>query len=492
MVALILPKYTGTNVDRKAVGRYTNSTKKVSGSIFERVNVPAGELTSITNNHNTEEHQCTNPPLGVGSRRTYNARGGRRAQTGTQTGYRRASVGGGLGIPVGVTSEDDRAQINDGQGSSAAPEPVEEVMRHNFTGNEGGLNTHQIEYEQEEEQRRSESSTQYQQVAGRERNEIPNLNTSTQVQDGLGGGSQGGEQENPEGPGILPRRRGNDEQGRGMESSQRIQPGQDNQGYTFPDQAQLAHPNRRARRELAKKTKKNTKASTTVVSLNLNGYGGSGPYHRGNRWTVLNRLMGENKIGLALVQETHMTEIKRAETEHVFRKRMKIFASNHPTNPTAAGGVAVVINKNLLHAEDAEAKEVIPGRALLVKVNWHQGEKLTVLVVYAPNVTSSDGTENAAFWGTIKEFLQQPVNHRWRPDLVAGDCNMVEDAIDRLPMREDPREAVDSLDGLKMELGLRDGWRDTFPDSKQFTFSRNDSQSRLDRIYVTNKILRTA
>lgn len=69
-----------------------------------------------------------------------------------------------------------------------------------------------------------------------------------------------------------------------------------------------------------------------MISLNMNGYGGTGPYHIGNRWTKLNRIMGENKIGIVMVQETHMTERKREETEKVFQKRMTIFSTNHPTN----------------------------------------------------------------------------------------------------------------------------------------------------------------
>lgn len=99
---------------------------------------------------------------------------------------------------------------------------------------------------------------------------------------------------------------------------------------------------------------------------------------------------------------------------------------------------------------------------------------------------------NAAFWKEISNFLSRPENQSWKPRLVAGDCNVVEDMMDRLPMREDPENTTEALDDLKMELGLKDGWRDTNPSKKQYTFSRNDSQSQLDRIYVTDNILQTA
>ncbi|KAF5340132.1 hypothetical protein D9757_015435 [Collybiopsis confluens] len=403
-----------------------------------------------------------------------------------------------MNFPVGAASDDDQAQFADGLEDDLTPELNGEVRNQNPVGSEGDSNTYQVRHSNREERRSSTPNANNQQGAGGPPNVVPrpyNGNNPSQVPQVSEEGSQEREQDHPQRRREYGPRGGNnpDTQSEGVSPQNRhqVQYGGEEE-YSSPDQTLPLQPNRRARREFTRQYKKNTKAGLTVVSLNLNGYGGTGPFHRGNRWAVLNRLMGENKIGLALVQETHMNEAKRAETERVFQKRMKIFASNHPTNPTAAGGVAVVINKNLLQAGSAEAKEVVPGRALLVKVDWHRGEKLTVLVVYAPNVTSTDGAENAAFWKAIVNFLQQPENRRWKPDLVAGDCNMVEDAIDRLPMREDPREAVDCLDDLKVELGLRDGWRDTYPASKQFTFSRNESQSRLDRIYVTDNILKTA
>lgn len=75
----------------------------------------------------------------------------------------------------------------------------------------------------------------------------------------------------------------------------------------MPNQIRTTQPNQRTRRAL-EGSKKNTKAGIKVISLNLNGYGGTGPYHIGNRWAKLNRIMGENKVGITITSETHMTE----------------------------------------------------------------------------------------------------------------------------------------------------------------------------------------
>jgi len=114
------------------------------------------------------------------------------------------------------------------------------------------------------------------------------------------------------------------------------------------------------------------------------------------------------------------------------------------------------------------------------------------LVVYAPNVTETEGLENADFWRVLTEYFE---NHpEDKPDILAGDCNVVEDMIDRLPVRSDPMSATDALDDLKSALRMDDGWRTTYPAQKAYTFlqSATASQSRIDRIYTTQKIIRTA
>ncbi|KAF5345549.1 hypothetical protein D9758_012007 [Tetrapyrgos nigripes] len=69
---------------------------------------------------------------------------------------------------------------------------------------------------------------------------------------------------------------------------------------------------------------------------------------------------------------------------------------------------------------------------------------------------------------------------------------MVENGmIDQLPTHDDPEEAIEVLDNLKLRFHLKDRWRDTYPDTKTYTFPQNKpgSQSRIDCIYITDKLL---
>ncbi|KAJ7688792.1 hypothetical protein B0H16DRAFT_1753004 [Mycena metata] len=107
-----------------------------------------------------------------------------------------------------------------------------------------------------------------------------------------------------------------------------------------------------------------------------------------------------------------------------------------------------------------------------------------VLAVYAP---AGSPAENKAFWEELHRLWMTedlPV-----PDVMLGDMNIVEDTIDRLPHRADDASAAHALADLKRILEIKDGWRMTYPDTKQYTFSRGTgSHSRIDRIYLTDTV----
>ncbi|THU75296.1 hypothetical protein K435DRAFT_617588, partial [Dendrothele bispora CBS 962.96] len=102
-----------------------------------------------------------------------------------------------------------------------------------------------------------------------------------------------------------------------------------------------------------------------------------------------------------------------------FSKRLKVFCSGHPTSPHTKEGVAIILNKEHVNVNNTEQTEIVPGRAMLIKTNWHNGRKLNICVVYAPNVNGSNGHGNAEFWKTIHQYFEQ--NPSKKPDILAGD-----------------------------------------------------------------------
>ena len=231
-------------------------------------------------------------------------------------------------------------------------------------------------------------------------------------------------------------------------------PASDAQSPADIQSAQLNTDQPLNRRERRSHAKKNTKAAIKIVSLNMKGHGSLNPNSVRNKWMHINQIIRDKKIGVLLLQEMHMSKTRHDETQKLFWKRLKIFSSEDPENPTGKGGVAIVLNKALIQTkgqENIKTTEIIPGRALLMSIKYRPPEppKLTVLVVYSPN----EHGKNKLFWDEIKTFFENHP-HIPRPDIMAGDFNVVEDTIDRLPTHPDPPDATDTLDSLKSYLRL--------------------------------------
>ncbi|OJT05021.1 Transposon TX1 uncharacterized 149 kDa protein [Trametes pubescens] len=253
-------------------------------------------------------------------------------------------------------------------------------------------------------------------------------------------------------------------------------------------QTEIGHAPRRSRRrdeQIARKT------ATKVATLNINGFGTLLPDHPDNKWGRLYRMMKDQRIGILMVQETHLTEQRVADIHRMYAGSLKIFHSPHPESPTQKEGVAIVINTKLVSTVGAKARVIIPGRAIQVSVAWRGGDTRHLLCVYAP--TSEGVLERADFFENVEQYYNAHPNVPL-PHAMAGDFNNVEDIIDRLPMTDAGDSSVEKLDSLKMRLGLMiaDGWRITHPTDRDYTFHRGvgdvATMSRLDRIYVTAEV----
>ena len=129
---------------------------------------------------------------------------------------------------------------------------------------------------------------------------------------------------------------------------------------------------------------------------------------------------------------------------------------------------AVVLNKNITNVQKIRKNILIPGHAMLVSILWHCNTEIHVLVVYAPNAVN----ENQSFWSNIQSKLRDLPP----PDIMLGDFNFVEDALDRLPLRSDNEAITDSFALLKSSLDLHNGWHQANPDNIAFTYSKTLAQ----------------
>jgi exonuclease III len=162
------------------------------------------------------------------------------------------------------------------------------------------------------------------------------------------------------------------------------------------------------------------------------------------------------------IEEFHFDTDSATQFNNIFGRWFKLYHLDHPEKPCSTAGVAFVLNKKFLDTENICEFELIPGRALMIVVPWHNRKSLNILNVYAPNRRD----ERDKMWKDLwKKWADDP--HLPFPNIALGDWNFVEDPMDR---NSGTAETVpDSFKRLKDLLRFHDGWRATFPDSRDYT-----------------------
>jgi exonuclease III len=225
------------------------------------------------------------------------------------------------------------------------------------------------------------------------------------------------------------------------------------------------------------------KATITIATLNINGF--NAPSHNMTgieKWSTIHRIMSDQKIAILAIQETHLDEERLNQVAQCFGKRLTIISSPDPETPRASAGVAFVINKRLIKPTNITVLELFEGRALALKIKWHETEETTLLNIYAPNTRATQPD----FWRKIDTRKKL---HRLRnPAFMLGDFNVTEDAIDRYPPHLDDINASTTIREIRHQWRLHDAWRHAYPNHKVFTYraiaNNKPIKSRLDRIYI--------
>lgn len=227
-----------------------------------------------------------------------------------------------------------------------------------------------------------------------------------------------------------------------------------------------------------------TRARLRIATLNMRGYGRATGNEAHVRWMLINQLIRDEKIAVLALQETHLDDARAEELNELFGRHMRIYHSASEENPTGACGVAFVVNKRFVDVEKCVVRVLRQGRAIVLESPWTGTSTLKSLNVYGPNATA----ENAAFWDGLAGMQLGGI------DVLLGDFNVVEDVIDRLPMRAETGSAGDALGVFVRGHGLSDGWRARNPYTKAFTYMQGatGAQSRLDRIYIAQSLRKDA
>ncbi|KAJ7573201.1 Endonuclease/exonuclease/phosphatase, partial [Mycena floridula] len=228
-----------------------------------------------------------------------------------------------------------------------------------------------------------------------------------------------------------------------------------------------------------------TAGTATYAAMNINGKKGDSINDSEHKWRNIRDLMMMNKVAALAILETKMTDEQIGEIEQsIYGKDLEIFTTTGD-NPNS-GGVAVVFNKLLTNTKGITSYEIIPGRALCITHPWHGAETEVILAVYAP----TEKPQNGKFYQEIMSI--------WRkyklptPTKIMGDMNVTVDMLDRLPHKLDKKSSRDAHIEFRNAFDMNDGWRNTHPQTKEYTYSRINKkgearQSRIDRIYTSTE-----
>ena len=222
------------------------------------------------------------------------------------------------------------------------------------------------------------------------------------------------------------------------------------------------------------KKRRTKKATINIATLNMNGAAApSSNMTYLEKWSMINKTIYKNKIAILAIQETHLSQQMAETIVTCFGKNLDIFFSAPIEAQQARAGIAFVINKALINPRKITAHELIPGRAMSLKISWLETSETHLLNIYAPN--NREAHRN--FWNDID--AQRARKHLPHPNFVLGDFNVTEDPIDRAPVRADDPGATEALRNIRQRWDTVDTWRIAHPNDIAFTYRANNNGQQI-------------
>ena len=155
-----------------------------------------------------------------------------------------------------------------------------------------------------------------------------------------------------------------------------------------------------------------------------------------------------------------------------------MFFSHESSN---SAGVAIIFKPNK-NVNILNVNNVVPGRLLHIHAEVDDFP-VHLINVYAP----SNGFERLEFFKVLKHYLNSLNND---PLVVGGDfnCTLCPEN-DRADSPEPHSLSSNFLSNILQRFKLVDTWRQCNTLAKQFTWSRNESKSRIDTFYISKSIV---
>ena len=207
--------------------------------------------------------------------------------------------------------------------------------------------------------------------------------------------------------------------------------------------------------------------SISIATLNVNGM-----VDDKKRNAIFHWCKNKN-IDIACLQETHCS----AESE--FKWRSEWGGPSIWNNGTSASrGVGFLFKENFSYNKQEVSRDG-SGRKLAISIKFSEKTYLKVYNIYCPNGAAER-----------KEFIRNSVSvDSDEKNCIVGDFNCtLSKTLDRRPIPIRPDIGAIELQNFIENNNLIDIWRKRYPFKKRYTFSRGNSHSRIDYIFISEEL----
>ncbi|CAJ0834398.1 13862_t:CDS:2, partial [Entrophospora sp. SA101] len=177
------------------------------------------------------------------------------------------------------------------------------------------------------------------------------------------------------------------------------------------------------------------------------------------------------------------TKLNRNNSKHCMRKcnTFQSFWSSHPDQPNSAG-VGLLISKSL--ARHIVKIEKYQGRIIYADLYFKGKKKLRIIQVYI-NSNTNKKQERITTSKQVIKYCQEALNKNFFT-IVMGDFNADPEILHNLQINNHTIPYTYNLISTLQTLNFIDSLKITNPNSPQYTWSNNNSKSRIDQIWISH------
>lgn len=195
--------------------------------------------------------------------------------------------------------------------------------------------------------------------------------------------------------------------------------------------------------------------------------------------TIVKTLCKDNQMDIIGISET---KLNRNNSKHCMRKcnTFQSFWSSHPDQPNSAG-VGLLISKSL--ARHIVKIEKYQGRIIYADLYFKGKKKLRIIQVYI-NSNTNKKQERITTSKQVIKYCQEALNKNFFT-IVMGDFNADPEILHNLQINNHNIPYTYNLISTLQTLNFIDSLKITNPNSPQYTWSNNNSKSRIDQIWIS-------